>query len=135
MKYVDILYVHGPSSAAEVLSPATLDALTSAKESGKARHVGVSTHKNEPEVIRAAAGSGVYDVVLTSINFKQDHFSELSKAIGEAAAAGVGIIAMKTMAGGVPRQREEETRELHGRAEVGAAGSERHDGDPRYHDV
>ncbi len=100
MKYVDILYVHGLSEPGEVLSGATIDALKEAKESGRARHVGVSTHKNEPEVIRAAAGSGVYEVVLTSINFKQDHFADVSKAIAEAASAGLGVIAMKTMAGG-----------------------------------
>ena len=99
MEYVDILYVHGLTSGDDVLSASTLEALTAARESGKARHVGVSTHRNEPEVIRAAVRSGVYEVVLTSINFKQDHYPEVKRAIAEAAAAGVGIIAMKTMAG------------------------------------
>ena len=99
MEYVDILYVHGLTSGDDVLSASTLEALTAARESGKARHVGVATHRNEPEVIRAAVRSGVYEVVLTSVNFKQDHYPEVKKAIAEAAAAGVGIIAMKTMAG------------------------------------
>lgn len=99
MEYVDILYVHGLTSADDVLSTSTLEALTAARESGKARHIGVSTHRNEPEVIRAAIRSGVYEVVLTSVNFKQDHYPEVKKAIAEAAAAGLGIIAMKTMAG------------------------------------
>ena len=99
MEYVDILYVHGLTSGDDVLSASTLEALTAARESGKARHVGVSTHRNEPEVIRAAVRSGVYEVVLTSVNFKQDHYPEVKRAIAEAAAAGVGIIAMKTMAG------------------------------------
>ena len=99
MEYVDILYVHGLTSVDDVLSASTLEALTAARESGKARHVGVSTHRNEPEVIRAAVRSGVYEVVLTSVNFKQDHYPEVKRAIAEAAAAGVGIIAMKTMAG------------------------------------
>jgi uncharacterized protein len=99
MEFVDILYVHGLTAGDDVLSPSTLDALTSARESGKAHHIGVSTHRNEPEVIRAAVRSGVYEVVLTSVNFKQDHYPEVKKAIAEAAAAGVGIVAMKTMAG------------------------------------
>jgi predicted aldo/keto reductase-like oxidoreductase len=98
-EYVDILYVHGLTAVDDVLSPSTLEALTAARQSGKARHVGVSTHGNEPNVIRAAVRSGVYEVVLTSVNFKQDHYSEVKKAIAEAAAAGVGIVAMKTMAG------------------------------------
>ena len=98
--YVDILYVHGLSCKEAVLYPEMLEAVTRAKKDGKAKHVGVSTHKNEPEVIRAAVSSGVYEVVLTSINFKQEHYQEVKRAIGEAAKAGLGIVAMKTMAGG-----------------------------------
>jgi uncharacterized protein len=99
-EYVDILYVHGLQSREDVLREETLEALTAAKKSGKTRFVGVSTHKNEPEVIRAAIECGVYDVVLTSINFKQDHYKEMQEAIREAAKAGIGVIGMKTMAGG-----------------------------------
>jgi len=100
MDYVDILYVHDRSSRSAVLSPEMLEAVTEAKKAGKAKHVGVSTHRNEPEVIRAAIETGVYEVVLTAINFKQGHLAEVRKAIAEAAQAGVGIVAMKTMAGG-----------------------------------
>src|SRR5512143_2833423 len=67
--------------------------------SGKARFVSVSTHKNEPEVVQAIADSGFYDVVLTAFNFRQDHGAELRKAVANASSAGVGVIAMKTMAG------------------------------------
>ena len=100
MKYVDILYVHGVSSRDAVLHPAILEAVKTAKKLGKAKHVGVSTHKNETEVIQAAIDSGVYEVVLTSINFKQDYYAALKEAIAKAAKAGIGIVAMKTMAGG-----------------------------------
>src|SRR5271169_2828710 len=48
MEYVDILYVHGLTSGDDVLSTATLEVLRAARESGKARHIGVSTHRNEP---------------------------------------------------------------------------------------
>jgi uncharacterized protein len=100
MKYVDILYVHGLSSRDAVLHPDLLEAVTLAKKQGKAMHVGVSTHKNEPEVIQAVIESGVYEVVLSSINFKQDYYPELKDTIAKAAKAGIGIVAMKTMAGG-----------------------------------
>ncbi|HTR99951.1 MAG TPA: aldo/keto reductase [Bacteroidota bacterium] len=100
MDFVDILYVHGPSAKSDVLDPAILAALRSAKESGKAKHVGVSTHKNEPDVIRWAASSGVYEVVLTSVNFRQDHYAEVRAAMAEGVRAGLGIVGMKTMAGG-----------------------------------
>ncbi|MCX6122709.1 MAG: aldo/keto reductase [Ignavibacteriales bacterium] len=100
MDYVDILYVHAIATRDAVLFPEMLDAVTEAKKSGKARHVGVSTHKNEPEVIQAAIDSGVYEVVLTSINYKQEHYAVLKETIAQAAKAGIGIVAMKTMAGG-----------------------------------
>jgi predicted aldo/keto reductase-like oxidoreductase len=77
-----------------------LDALQLAKEKGYTRFLGVSTHRNEPDVIDAAAACGVYDVVLTSVNFKQDHYPSVKAAIARAAKAGVGIVGMKTMAGG-----------------------------------
>jgi predicted aldo/keto reductase-like oxidoreductase len=99
MSYVDILYLHGASSRNDVLNPEMLAVMKEIKAAGKARHVGLSTHKNEPEVIRAAIESGVYDVVLTSVNFRQDHYPDVKAAIAEAAAAGIGIVAMKTMAG------------------------------------
>jgi predicted aldo/keto reductase-like oxidoreductase len=100
MDYVDILYVHALSTRDAVLFPEMLEAVTLAKKSGKARHVGVSTHKNEPEVILTAIDSGVYEVVLTSVNYKQGHYAEVKSAIEAAGKAGLGIVAMKTMAGG-----------------------------------
>jgi uncharacterized protein len=100
LDYVDILYVHGIIARDAALFPAMLEAAQTAKKMGKARHVGLSTHQNEPEVIQAAIDSGVYEVVLTSVNFKQDHYAQVKAAIANAAKAGIGIVAMKTMAGG-----------------------------------
>jgi predicted aldo/keto reductase-like oxidoreductase len=100
MDYVDILYVHALSTRDAVLFPEMLEAVMLAKKSGKARHVGVSTHKNEPEVILAAIDSGVYEVVLASVNYKQGQYAEVKSAMKAAAKAGLGIVAMKTMAGG-----------------------------------
>ena len=82
-----------------MLNEVVLAAMAKVKKDGKARFIGVSTHKNEPEVLRAAVEAKIYDVVLTSYNIKQDHHLEVQKAIGEAAAAGLGIVAMKTQAG------------------------------------
>lgn len=97
--YVDILYLHAMSTREGTLHENYLEALTRMRDQGKARFTGVTTHSNEPEVIRAAIESNVYDVVCTAYNFKMDHFTELNKAIAEAAGAGLGVIAMKTMAG------------------------------------
>jgi hypothetical protein len=100
LDYVDALYIHNVIYRDAVLFEPLMKALESVKKSGKARFVGVSTHSNEPEVIRAAIESKLYDVVLTGYNFRKDNRAELDKAIAEANAAGLGIIAMKTLAGG-----------------------------------
>lgn len=100
MDYVEILYVHSVSSRQGALYKPMHEAVLEAKKQGKAKHVGLSTHKNEPEVIEAAIESGVYEVILTSYNFMQDHKDKMKKAIEKAAKAGIGIVAMKTMAGG-----------------------------------
>ncbi|HLF32956.1 MAG TPA: aldo/keto reductase, partial [Cyclobacteriaceae bacterium] len=84
-----------------------LEALQKLKKEGKTRFVGVSTHSNEPEVIRAVAESGVYDVVLTGVNFHQDHYADVKAAIAYAAGKGIGIVGMKTMAGSfIDRERK-----------------------------
>jgi predicted aldo/keto reductase-like oxidoreductase len=46
------------------------------------------------------AEDGIWDVVLTSYNFAQTYRDEMNDALQTAAAAGIGIVAMKTMAGG-----------------------------------
>jgi aryl-alcohol dehydrogenase-like predicted oxidoreductase len=99
LDHVDVLYLHAQSTREGTQHEAVLAGLEKVKKAGKTRFIGVSTHKSEPEVIRAAIDAKIYDVVLTSYNFKQDHHLEVQKAIGEAAAAGVGIVAMKTQAG------------------------------------
>jgi len=99
LDHVDVLYLHCQSAREGVQHEALMKAMEQVKQAGKTRLLGVSTHKNEPEVLRAAVEARLYDVVLTSYNFKQDHHLEVQKAIGEAAAAGLGIVAMKTQAG------------------------------------
>lgn len=97
--YIDILYLHGVRSRDVVLDPALISILEEVKKSGKVKFFGISTHSNMAEVIRASMEAKVYDVILTSYNFKLENLSELTQAIDDAAKAGLGIIAMKTMAG------------------------------------
>ncbi|MDR0692623.1 MAG: aldo/keto reductase [Prevotellaceae bacterium] len=99
LDYVDILYFHALDSREATLHEPILKVMQDLKAQGRTKSLGVSTHSNEPEVINATVDSGVYDVVLTSYNFKQKHLPELNAAIDRAAAAGLGVVAMKTMAG------------------------------------
>ncbi len=99
LDYVDILMLHGSGSREHALNEERLKAFQKIKDQGRARFFGISTHSNEPEVIRAVAENNIYDIVSTSYNFKMENFQDLKQAVAEAAAAGIGIIAMKTMAG------------------------------------
>lgn len=100
MSYVDILYVHNVNNPEMIEYKPIIHAVKKLKKEGKARFIGFSTHSNEAAVINAAASSDNWDVILTSYNFMQTYITELKSAIRKAAEAGIGIIAMKTMAGG-----------------------------------
>ena len=100
MDHVDIFYHHLASSRETLLNEDMLAALRQLKQEGKAKHLGVSTHKNQAEVIRAAIEGGVHEVILLAINYTMKDDKDLMDAIDEGAAAGLGFIAMKTMAGG-----------------------------------
>ena len=96
---MDVLLLHSVAKREAVLFEPLMSAIQKLKKEGKARFIGVSTHRNEPEVIRAVADSNVYDVVLTAYNFLQPHLAEMHTAIDYAAGKGIGIVAMKTQAG------------------------------------
>jgi hypothetical protein len=101
LDYVDIYHHHSVSVRESALYEPILNALVKAKKAGKIRFIGITTHRNEPEVINAAVDSKVYDVVLPAYNFRQKHAEEVRKAIARAAEAGLGVIAMKTIGGNV----------------------------------
>ena len=99
LEYVDIIYLHDISRKEAAVFEPFLEAMEKLKKEGKTRFIGLSTHRHEPEVIRAAVESKIYDVVLTAYNFRQPHREEVKKAIAFAAGSGLGVVAMKTMAG------------------------------------
>ncbi len=102
MDYVDILYNHSADSEADVHSEGALEAMTALKKQGKVRFLGVSSH--QPEMaLKEAMKLGVYDVVLIPINYTMATNQELLKTIDEAAKKGIGLVAMKTQAGGANR--------------------------------
>lgn len=99
LAHVDILYLHNIRCREAALFEPLLKVLLRLKKEGRTRFIGVTTHRNEPDVIRAAVESGAYDVVLTSYNFLQANREEVRLACREAAKAGIGVVAMKTQAG------------------------------------
>lgn len=99
LEYVDILYIHNLRRGQDAQYEPLVKALVEEKKRGRTKFIGVTTHSGEPEVIRAAIETGVYDVVLTAYNFKKDYIQELDKAVALAVKAGLGVVAMKTQAG------------------------------------
>jgi len=101
--YLDIWHLHAKSRP-EQLTEELMEAQRVAKQQGKIRFAGVSTHAGHAELIPAAVKTGHFDVILTSYNFSMDPLME--KLIADARQAGVGIVAMKVMAGGFRKVRE-----------------------------
>lgn len=99
MDHVDILYHHGVDSVEDAQAEGPLEGLQSLKKDGKTRFLGLSTHKTVdvvPEVIRLR----IFDVALVTLNYTMAHDTEILSTIQRAAQAGLGIVAMKTQAGG-----------------------------------
>ena len=103
LDYVDILHHHGVSRRESALFEPVLKALEKAKQEGKIRFIGITTHMNEPEVIQAAVDSKFYDVIMTAYNYQQKHYAEVRDGIARAAQAGLGIIGMKAIRGATER--------------------------------
>jgi len=110
--YIDILYVHSIKSADEVNNQEVLEAVTSLKKQGKVRYIGVSTHQAMTEVINTVVEGGIYEVVLTSMNVSMADDIDLLNAVKNASEKGVGIIAMKTQAGGTRLSNPETLRDF-----------------------
>jgi uncharacterized protein len=98
--YVDVIQLHNLTDKERVFIPETREALTRLKQQGKVRFFGVTTHKNQAEVLNALVDDKdrFFDTALVAYNFKSD--KELVDTIARAAKANIGIIAMKTQAGG-----------------------------------
>jgi predicted aldo/keto reductase-like oxidoreductase len=99
LDHLDVLFLHGVDNPDLVGLPLVRDVMLESKEEGKARFLGVSFHHKEPEFISSAVKEKIYDVILTAYNFRQPHREEVTRAIASAAGEGIGIVAMKVMAG------------------------------------
>ena len=94
--YLDIWYLHGRDKASDVPDE-LFEAQQIAKQQGKIRFAGLSTH-NAKDMIPFLVKKGALDVVLTTYNFTMD--KRMEAVIEQASNAGLGVVAMKVMAGG-----------------------------------
>ena len=91
--HLDVWHLHGKNSPADI-SDDLLDAQRTAKQQGKIRFIGVSTH-DLPAIVDRIIEAKV-DVVQPQYNFSSD--ASYGPAIEKLHAAGVGLVAMKVMA-------------------------------------
>ena len=112
--YLDIWYLHMKNEPEQVTED-LLEAQRLAKQNGKIRFAGVSTHFNMDRMLAHLADLGQTDVVLTTYNFAMRSVdagantnpdapkTDMTAAIRAARRAGLGIVVMKVLAGGVAR--------------------------------
>jgi hypothetical protein len=98
--HIDVIQLHSVTDRERLFNPEIREALVKLKQQGKVRFFGVTTHTNETEVVNAIVDDKdkFFDTVLVKYNFKSDE--GLRKAVARAAQSGIGVIAMKTQAGG-----------------------------------
>jgi hypothetical protein len=101
--YIDVLVWHNHSSPEEVADPKLFEFMSKMKKEGTVRFVGFSAHSHMASLLREAAKSNFHDVALVSYNFT--HSKDLKEAIALAAKSGIGIVAMKTQAGGYKKEK------------------------------
>jgi len=104
--YVDILYLHSLKEISDLYHEPAMELFMQWKKAGKIRFLGFSTHKNETVLLSQASKDKFWDVILVAYNFKKE--KALTRAVDQAAGAGIGIVGMKTQAGGY------ETKEMGG---------------------
>jgi uncharacterized protein len=98
--YIDVIQLDANAGKHRIQMPEAREAFTKMKEQGKVRFYGVNIHKNQIEVLNALAddSSKFFDTALVGYNFKSEQ--ELTDAIARVTTSGIGVIAMKTQAGG-----------------------------------
>jgi len=109
---IDLLQLHNVSTEGEVTDERAREVFQKLIDQGKVRAAGVTTHSGQETVLRAVAKHGFYKTVLVAYNFRSDTgvaatvkealgmSQGLSNTIRAVAGSGVGVIAMKTQAGG-----------------------------------
>jgi len=110
--YIDIWLLHGPVKEEIVMNETIMEFFAHAKEEGRIRACGFSTHSNQVELLQAANESKFYDVVMVAYNHKgsfvhseSGYFSAfdrkgIERELKKAYKNNMGVIAMKTCSGG-----------------------------------
>ncbi|MHC4265163.1 MAG: aldo/keto reductase [Planctomycetota bacterium] len=107
-EYIDLYIGVYMMSNPEQLTDELKQWAENAKKRGKIRYLGLSTHRNMPACLNAAAKCGWIDAVMTAYNFRIMQDKEMQQALDACTKAGVGVIAMKTQAHGQEVETEKD---------------------------
>ena len=99
LDHVDILLFPYAGKRETVLHEGVLKAMNQLKKQGKTKFLGIASHSEQQEALKAAAESGVYDVAMIAYNYKVNDKEGLDVAIDHAVKAGMGVVGMKTVSG------------------------------------
>jgi uncharacterized protein len=101
---IDIIQLHSLDTPKRAFIQEVREACITLRQQGKVRFFGVTTHTNHAEVINGIIGDPdkFFDTILMAYNLKSN--PDVKQAIARAAEAGIGVIAMKTQAGGYGTQ-------------------------------
>jgi aryl-alcohol dehydrogenase-like predicted oxidoreductase len=104
--YLDVVFVHAigergdyAGEHARLLDENMLQAADALKQEGKIRYLAVSSHgpHNMEKLLLEAVRSGHFDLIMPAFNFMK--FPKVPEVLKEAKERGVGVVAMKTLAG------------------------------------
>jgi aryl-alcohol dehydrogenase-like predicted oxidoreductase len=99
--YVDLFFLHHKDEPGWIPDEA-VEAVRIARKQGKVRHAGVTTHAL-PKMADYLVRGDLFEAVIPIYNFTMD--AEMHAAVKKVHDAGIGVIAMKVMAGGLRSEK------------------------------
>jgi len=95
--YVDLFFIHSLTAIGETTP--FKDWAAEMKKAGKIKAFGFSTHTNMEDCLLGAAKLDWIDAAMITYNFQVMHTPKMQEAVKACVQAGVGLVAMKSMAG------------------------------------
>jgi predicted aldo/keto reductase-like oxidoreductase len=112
--YIDLFFIHGIYNIDD-MDEDTRRWAEKAKSEGKIRLFGFSTHSNMEACLLGAARLNWVDGIMMTYNYRLMQEDRMKRAVDACAAAGIGLMAMKTQGGGQVKTTTRTELELAGR--------------------
>jgi aryl-alcohol dehydrogenase-like predicted oxidoreductase len=111
--HVDLFFIHAITDIDD-MKPAYKTWAAEMKKAGKFKFFGFSSHTNMEDCLLGAAKLDWIDAVMFTYNFRVMHSPKMQEAVNACAKAGIGLVAMKTLAGqpGAPKIASETKLEM-----------------------